>query len=76
MPALPNPAILANDPPQALELTGELPVEIDNFIECLRDVGIDALEIIRQANRKVSAPERSQRGQNLTAVELGHSVSS
>ena len=70
MAALANPAILADDAAEALELAGKLTVEIDNLVEGLRDLAVHAVEIFGEPHGKVAAPEGAQRRQYLTAVKL------
>ena len=62
-------ALFADDAAQALELLGESVVELDDVIEGVGDLAVDAEVVARQPHRELAPSERRERHQELASVE-------
>jgi hypothetical protein len=70
MAALADAPVLADHARKPLELVGELLVHLDDFVEGLGDVRIDAVELHGKPDGEVAAAEGAQGDEYVAAVEL------
>ena len=67
--ALADLAFLADDLGKTLELLRHLLVEGDDFVEEAGDFAVDAVDLFGQANTEIAAAQRSERADELTAID-------
>jgi hypothetical protein len=68
--AFADPAVLADDAGKSLEFARQLVVQFDDFVECVRNVGIDAVIGVLKPDGEIAAPKGPERGENLAAGKL------
>src|SRR5207244_3869301 len=68
--ALADLAFLTDDSAEPLELVGHAAVELDDLVELVGDLAVEAFEVDGEAGGEVALAEGGQGGEELGAVEL------